>query len=415
MKNYVLVGTGNRGQGMFVRGIHKDGLDKECAKITGLFDINMTRCRAVYNNMENKDGVTVYSDFDEMLDRENPTAVIVASTDNTHAPYIIRALDRGFDVISEKPICNTYEHCKAIRDAEKRNNRYVTVTFNMRFDPVVMKIKELLSKNTIGKIYSVTYNYTLNRWHGGDYFKRWHRFMEISQGMLLHKSTHHFDAITWMIDDEPQRVMAMGNRMYYGDESRSFGPRCSACSRATECETFKSQSEKDDKALYFDAEHEDGYIRDRCAFLPDTDIYDNMSVSVQYKGGAILTYSLNLFSMREGYTMVISGERGNIIASYYKHNVAADDMEDKDADIIRVMKREAESEIIRIPRGSTAHNGSDQNLRAMLFDPEHNEDTLGQMADSFAGFTSAMIGIAANKSIKTGESVDVEALLDTLR
>ena len=113
--------------------------------------------------------------------------------------------------------------------------------------------------------------------------------------------------------------------------------------------------------------------------------------------------------------MVISGERGNIIASYYKHNVAADDMEDKDADIIRVMKREAESEIIRIPRGSTAHNGSDQNLRAMLFDPEHNEDTLGQMANSFAGFTSAMIGIAANKSIKTGESVDVEALLDTLR
>ena len=415
MKKYVLVGTGNRGQGMFIRGLHRDGLDERAAKITGLFDINMTRCRAVYNGMDNKEGVTVYSDFDEMLDRENPDAVIVTSTDNTHAPYIIRALDRGFDVISEKPICNTYEHCKAIREAEKRNNRYVTVTFNMRFDPVVVKLKELLVANTIGKVYSVTYNYSLNRWHGGDYFKRWHRFMDISQGMLVHKSTHHFDAITWLLDDEPSRIMAMGNRMYYGDESRSFGKRCSECPKASECETFKSQSEKDDKILYFDAEHEDGYIRDRCAFLPDTDIYDNMSVSVQYKKGAILTYSLNLFSMREGYSMVISGEKGNIIANYYKHNVAADDMEGQDADVIRIMKREAESETILIPRGGTAHNGSDSALRKLIFDGEGVEDTLGQMADSFAGFTSAMMGISANESIKSGESVDVAAILDTLR
>jgi predicted dehydrogenase len=239
--------------------------------------------------------------------------------------------------------------------------------------------------------------------------------MDISQGMLLHKSTHHFDAITWLIDDEPARVMAMGNRMYYGDESRSLGPRCSKCERSSECATFKSQSAEDDKTLYFDAEHEDGYIRDRCAFLPDTDIYDNMSVSVQYKSGAILTYSLNLFSMREGYSMVISGERGNIIANYYKHNVAADDMEGVDADVIRITLKEAESETILVPRGGTAHNGSDSKLREMLFSDDAPADTLGQMADSFAGITSAMIGICANESIKNGTSVDIASRLEALR
>ena len=414
MKNYVLVGTGNRGLGMFIRGLARDGLEPNIARITGLYDINATRCRAVHKEM-NRDYATVYTDFDEMLDKENPDAVIVASTDNTHAPYIVRALDKGYNVISEKPICNTFEHCKEIREAERRNNKKVTVTFNMRFDPTLIKLKELVSSGVIGKVHSVSYNYSLNRWHGGDYFKRWHRFMDISQGMLVHKSTHHFDVLSWIIDEEPIKVSAIGNRVFYGNEERAYGKRCSACPAADKCESQKSQSANNDKMLYFDAEHEDGYIRDRCAFLSDTDIYDNMSVSVLYSGGALLTYSLNLFAMREGYTAVITGETGTIITSHYKSDVAADGAAEGDGDKITVMKSESEAEIIEIPREGGSHNGSDARIRAMLFGDGKIEDPLGQMADSFDGFSSALIGISANESIKTGASVDMTKLLDELR
>jgi hypothetical protein len=51
----------------------------------------------------------------------------------------------------------------------------------------------------------------------------------------------------------------------------------------------------------------------------------------------------------------------------------------------------------------------------MLFSDDAPADTLGQMADSFAGITSAMIGICANESIKNGTSVDIASRLEALR
>ena len=406
MKRFVIVGASHRAYSMFVLGLApRRGKELE---FVGIYDPNRTRCEVF--RREVGEVLTIYSDFDEMMKSEKPDGVIVASTDNTHAEYVVRALDYGCDVYSEKPLTNTYENCLAIREAERRSGKRVAVTFNCRFMPYFAKVKELLKSGVIGKVYSINYEYTLNRWHGGDYFKRWHRNMEISRGMLLHKSTHHFDVINWLLEDEPTRVSAIGNRVFYGNAEKAYGERCSTCPKSAECESYKSQSEKMDKALYFDAEHEDGYIRDKCAYLPDTDIYDNMSVSVLYKQGTILTYSLNLFSMREGYTMTLTGEDGNLLL----RNIATGYGQSDRYEII-LLKRNEEVEHIEFDASKGAHGGGDIRLLDMMFGETEIEDPLGQYADSFAGVTSAMIGIAANESIEKGITVNLDGALDSLR
>ena len=405
MKRYVIVGAGSRVLSMFVKGL-ADKIGKTL-EITGVYDLNRTRCE--YYKKQLGDMLTVYSDFDVMLDTEHPDAVIVGTVDSTHKEYIVRSLDKGYDVITEKPMANTYEDCREIRDAERRSGKRVTVTFNCRFMPYFAKLKELVSSGAIGKVYSVVYDYSLNRWHGGDYFKRWHRKMEFSQGMLLHKSTHHFDVMNWVLDDIPMQVSAMADRFYFGDESRSHAARCSECKMAENCESYRSQSRSVDKALYFDAEHEDGYIRDKCAFLSDTDIYDSMSVSVRYRRGTLFTYTLNLFSMREGFTMTLNGERGVIILTCYKN-----DYGDGQNISIKLMNSENQYEDIPISCGVGAHGGGDVLLREMIFG-DVKDDPLGQCADSYAGITSAMIGIGANESIMSGVVVDLTERLDALR
>ena len=277
--------------------------------------------------------------------------------------------------------------------------------------PYFAKLKEVLASGKIGKVYSINYEYTLNRWHGGDYFKRWHRKMENSQGMLVHKSTHHFDIVNWLLMDEPVRVSALGNRIYFGNEEKSYAKRCRECQRAQECESYRSQSAVLDEALYWSAEHEDGYIRDKCAFLSDSDIYDNMSVSVEYSKGTLLTYSLNLFSMREGYTINLTGERGNILAHCFNNGYGS---EEEEYEII-VLTKGGEVEKIKFDKSEGAHGGGDVRLRDMLFGEGEIEDTLGQCADSFAGVSSAMIGIGANESIKSGSAYNLKEKLDTLR
>ena len=406
MKRYVIVGTGSRVLSMFVKGLsEKIGKSIE---ITGVYDINRTRCEYYKNYLG--EGLHIYSDFDTMLDTEKPDAVIVGTVDSYHTEYVVRSMKKGYDVICEKPLANTHEDCKAIRDAEKETGRRVTVTFNCRFMPYFSKLKELVSSGKIGRVYSVVYDYSLNRWHGGDYFKRWHRKMENSQGMLLHKSTHHFDIINWVLDDIPAKVSAMADRFHFGDEKRSYAKRCKECKMADKCESYKSQSSAVDEALYFKAEHEDGYIRDKCAFLSDTDIYDSMSVAVKYTRGTLLTYTLNLFSMREGFTLTLLGEKGIIRVSCYKKKVG----EGQDVSITLM---NAENEEVDIPFDSASgeHGGGDARLLDMIFSEEEIDDPLGRCADSFAGVSSAMIGIGANESIKCGATVDVAERLFEMR
>lgn len=403
MKRYVIVGAGLRCYTMFVE--HLTAHYRDTVALTGVYDTNRTRSE--YFRKKVGDGLTVYDDFDAMLEAEQPDGVIISTVDSTHHEYVVRALDRGYDVICEKPITNTFERCAAIRDAERRSGKEVTVTFNCRFMPHFAKLKELIANGIVGKVHAINYEYCLDREHGGDYFKRWHRKMEFSQGMLLHKSTHHFDIINWLLEDEPRLVTALGTRSFYADPSKSGAPRCTKCPIVDTCLSAGSWNAASSHEIYYAAEHEDGYIRDTCCFLPDADINDNLSVSVRYAKGAMLTYTLNLFSMHEGYRISVTGEDGILTLESWS-DVPSDEY------IFRVHHSNGDMENIAIKKADGAHAGGDERLIAMIFG-EGMEDRLGQCADSFAGFSSAIIGIGANESMAEGRTVDLKQKLDELR
>ena len=404
MKRIAIVGAGQRCYASYAEPLTKEYADK--VKILAVCDTNIGRCDFYKRTLSDDIKTYTANEFDKMLDENKPDALLVTTCDGFHHEYIIRALDKGYDVISEKPLTTTADRCLEIREAEKRSGKHVTVTFNVRFMPYFAKMREVMLSGIIGKPLHVTYEYTLKTNHGGDYFKRWHRKMEMSGGMMVHKATHHFDIVNWILGDEPARVSAIGSRLYYGNDDRPHGERCSACDYTESCEVYRSLY-KDDllKGLYFDNEKYDGYLRDHCAFSSDTDIYDTMSVSVEYKQGALLTYSLNLYSTREGFTINIIGEKGRILLA----NTGG-----ADADKICVYPRNAEAYEIAVPKYEGGHNGADEKMLEMLFGGE-KEDTLGQCSGSFDGVKSAIIGIAANESIKTGNRIELTELLDRMR
>ena len=407
-KRYVIVGASFRCYTLFVDNMLKLMSDK--AETVGIYDPNRTRCEVFKKKIG--DGLTIYDDFDTMLDTEKPDAVVVTTSDLYHHDYIVRALDKGYDVISEKPVTNTYERCLAIREAEKRSGKKVAVTFNMRFDPVFFRIKQILSEGKLGKVHHITYNHYLDRNHGSDYFRRWHRYMKNSQGMLLHKSTHHFDIINWFLEDEPKLVSAIGNRVYFGNEARHMARCCRECTDAT-CESYAvSQTGAEDEELYFNAEHEDGYVRDTCAFEPSTDILDNFSVSVQYAGGTILSYTLNCFSTYECCRLKFICENGVLEID---RGCTPESRNAKERAIC-IEYKDGTEETVNVKKLQGTHGGSDEKLIKMLLLGEgKDEDTLNQCADSYAGFSSAMIGVAGNESIETGKTIDVTERLKTLQ
>jgi predicted dehydrogenase len=215
-KRYAVVGVGSRAR-MFTNAM--TGPFRDTSEVVAVCDRNAGRlARAV--KVISATGASQprpYSaaDFDRMLRETKPEFVIVTTTDASHDDYIVRALDAGCDVITEKPMTTTADKAQRILDAVKRSGRHIRVTFNYRYSPPRTQVKDLLMSGEIGDVISVDFTWLLNTVHGADYFRRWHSNKANSGGLMVHKSTHHFDLVNWWLGAQPETVHAFGSRQFY--------------------------------------------------------------------------------------------------------------------------------------------------------------------------------------------------------
>ncbi len=80
------------------------------------------------------DGVRFYLSHKEMLDNEELDAVSVCTYNATHAECAIYALNKGVNVMLEKPMCVTLDEAVEICKAEKKSGKVLTIGFQPRFD-----------------------------------------------------------------------------------------------------------------------------------------------------------------------------------------------------------------------------------------------------------------------------------------
>lgn len=405
---YAIVGASNRGIYMYAIPLYEKF--KDVARIVGIYDPNYKRsellCKKAGGNFP------VYESFEKMLDCSNPDAVIVTTTDRYHHEYIIKAMEAGYDAITEKPMTIDADKCNKILETEKRTGKKVIVTFNARCGPLSTKIKETIRNKIIGDVLSVHFEWMLDTVHGADYFRRWHRRLENSGGLLVHKATHHFDMVNWFIEQDPVAINAYGTLRFYGPTRDKRSERCHSCKYVKECSFYIDITEPKLKELYLDCEDVDGYHRDGCVFADDIDIYDSMSLNVKYSKGAIMSYSLTAHSPYEGYKIAVNGTGGRLEAEMFKNrtdNTFAGESLQK----LRVYNRSGEENIINVPILSGSHGGSDDRLQNLLF--RGGDDPLGFIAGSRDGAMSLIIGAAANLSIKEGKAILVNDLLRLVR
>ena len=386
MKKYVQVGCGQRGVCSYSIPLVKEYSD--IGKLCGVYDINPKR--AAYVSTAVGEDIPVFDDFTKMLETVKPDTVIVTSIDCTHDKYIIEALNFGCDVISEKPLTTTFEKSMAIKQAEDKSGKKVTVIFNLRYHMFFMELKKLISSGTIGDVLSVHYEWMLGQVHGASYFNRWHSEREKSGSLLVHKSTHHFDIANWLLDQDPVCVNAFGTRRVFGNSSPAPAKRCLECKQR--CQFYVDITTGALKEFYLDCEDADGYLRDRCVFSDKVDIEDTVSVNVLYSGGTVMSYTLNAFAPYEAMRIVLTGTKGRIEATNKDH-------------IINVILNDGTTNtIVASPKTQLNHGGADVNLRDNIFRGTKTE-LPDQSAGLRAGMMSIGIGLAANISMKENRRV----------
>ncbi len=426
-RRYAIVGLGSRHQ-MYQDAIEKDY--REHAELVALCDLNPGRVK-VAQVRSGRNGAPVprgyvHTDFDAMLRETKPDVLIVTTVDATHDDYIVRALDAGVDVATEKPMTTDAAKAQRILDACARTGKHLRVLFNYRYSPPRTQVKDLLMSGVIGEVRSVDFQWLLNTHHGADYFRRWHGEKKNSGGLMVHKATHHFDLVNWWLGAVPVTVMAKGKREFYTPEmAQRFGlqshhERCHTCPEAEKCGFFFSLARDPKlKELYLDQESFDGYHRDQCVFNPRIDIEDTMNVIVGYDDGVTLSYSLNAFNAWEGYQIAFNGTLGRLEHSIVEQ-VYVSGTNTVQGGIAqggvktRVIPLRGAATDVEPWTGAGSHGGGDKVMLDELFLSNPPAHKYLRAADERAGANSILIGAAANQCFKTGQPVTVQQMVTGL-
>jgi predicted dehydrogenase len=420
---YAIVGAGGR-HAMFRTAITKTHTDGN--ELVALCDVNQTRLALSASKVPDQtgNGIATYAaaEFDRMLVEQDPDTVIVTTPDYIHHEYIVRALKAGRNVMTEKPMTVDLEKLREILDAQQASGKKVTVTFNYRYTPARTQLKDLLMSGAIGEIEAVDFRWYLDQVHGADYFRRWHRYKEKSGGLLVHKSTHHFDLMNWWVASTPKTVSANGKRVFYTPEMAvklglgDHSERCHTCPVFDKCD-FRLDMAGDEKLreLYLEAEVDDGYLRDKCVFADDITIEDTMQVQVRYANDVLLNYTLCAYSPWEGLEIKFHGTKGELTHRHVEvHGVFGGQRDKAHEDNMTTVLHLAghKPENLSVWAGQGDHGGADPVMLGYLFDPAGTPpDKYNRASSHREGAWSILTGIAANASIAGAGTVDVDAML----
>ncbi|MEX0987751.1 MAG: Gfo/Idh/MocA family oxidoreductase, partial [Bacteroidales bacterium] len=370
-RKLALVGTGIRGNSFWGKRLVEQYPD--LIEFVGLCDINPGRLE--YGRSFIGVDCPTFTNFDEMMATVKPDLLMVTTVDSTHHEFIIKGLQLGSDVLTEKPMTTDEIKCQGILDAERKSGRKLIVGFNYRWAPHFTKLKELLAVERVGQLTSVDFHWYLNTYHGASYFRRWHGLKNKGGSLLVHKATHHFDLLNWWIDSDPVEVVAHGKLEHYGHNNEFRSEKCRGCPHISKCK-FHWDITKDETSmrLYVDHEEHDGYIRDRCLWNEDIDIYDKMAVQIKYANDVQVSYSLTTYSPYEGWSIAFNGMDGRIDswqdipwrkqekisqAELHAQEMSQKEEEFSDFDEVMVMDNFGDYEQIRVPRSGGGHGGGD--------------------------------------------------------
>ncbi len=361
------------------------------------------------------------SDVEILAEPQLADVMVIGTQDAQHRDHAIAAMERGYDLLLEKPIASTLEDVLAVEAVATRLGRRVLVCHVLRYTTLYSKIKELVISGRIGKVISLNATEGVGAFHQAHSYVRghWSRTEEASP-MIIAKSCHDLDLIQWIIDQPCLSVSSHGSLEYFTERhAPEDAPlRCTdGCPKNGICfYDAHHYATTQRKWLYVKPElmAEDtpperilDWIKtspwSRCVYRCDNTAVDHQVVSMQFGGNVTATFTMTAFT--EGRGMEIYGTKGVIRAGeLYRQLTGADILvqELDSADIERV-------EIQSLTGGYDSHGGGDQGLVEAIYHEMRKPSATEMNSSIQTSVASHIIGFAAEESRLSGQSIEIEA------
>lgn len=202
-----VIGAGRRGR--LARQAHLPENGSIIAAACDVRDEILQECKEVYGS-----DCFVTKDYRELIARGGLDGVFICTPDWLHLEHGIAALRAGMAVYLEKPLAISIEECDTLLKTAETTGSKLYVGHNMRFFPVMRKMKEIIDAGTIGEVQAIWCRHFIS--YGGDaYFRDWHSEQRFGNGLLLQKGAHDIDIIHWLASGYTRRAVAMGKLSVY--------------------------------------------------------------------------------------------------------------------------------------------------------------------------------------------------------
>ncbi len=254
-------------------------------------------------------------------------AIIITTPDHLHYGPAMAALDKGYDLLLEKAIAQSWPQCKDILDAARRKGAIVGICHVLRYTAYFRMMKHIVDSGRIGAVVGIQHLEPVGNIHMSHSFVRgnWRNSRE-SNPMLLSKSCHDLDILRWLAGKPCTGAQSFGSLRLFRKEMAPAGApaRCAdGCPAEPVCpySALEIYLRRKTWLAHKDTPgDDDASIREwlgrtnygRCVYRCDNDVVDNQIVNMEF-GDIGAAFAMEGLTSYDGRRTRIMGTRGDIV------------------------------------------------------------------------------------------------------
>lgn len=220
--NFAIIGCGRISKN------HVDALinNYENCNLVAVCDIIEEKAQIRKNQYEDKiknGNVIVYTNYIEMLEKEEITVVTICTESGYHAKNAVDCLNYGKHILIEKPMALSIDDADEINSLAKDKGLKVGVCHQNRFNPPIQKLRRAIEDGRFGKIINGTARILWTR--DQNYYDQapWRGTKALDGGTLMNQCIHNIDLLQWMMGSEVERVSSERGTFLRNIEMEDFG------------------------------------------------------------------------------------------------------------------------------------------------------------------------------------------------
>jgi predicted dehydrogenase len=397
-----------------------------------------------------------FKSWEELLKKKQfARTAFICTPDQMHTDPALAALQRGYDVLLEKPMASTLKDCLKLVKKAKETKRQLQICHVLRYTNFWSKVKSFIDSGQLGEVISITHRENVAYWHMAHSFVRgnW-RNSDITAPMILSKCCHDFDLLYWMIGKRPTHISSFGSNSFFNSEHAPLGApaRCTdGCPIIDACMfsaikiyiqiqgIYNMGKSSPSRAFRFFSNHpksvrvfskmirplkrladfrewpvsmitsdfsKEGKLQalrkgpyGRCVYHCDNNVVDHQQTVIEFENGITAELTMQGHSALEGRTIRIDGSKGTLIGSFMDYGEELTFIESQSGEKMPLIELEGRTE---------AHGGGDWKLTEGFLDSLQPGFKAIPLTDARSSLESHLMAFAAEKSRVVGRVIDMK-------